>query len=392
VAANEYSGIYRFRNINAIETAAAWVPALKMKIVKLNYYQGIMQRGLEIVVYERARKLAAKGQDVLVIQGGEKANEEVREGVRYRTIPFRYREDPHTETLSIRRRLFLNPRSMDIAKFSVDAFKVLDDFRPDVVTALNNGWQSLLMRLWSWKHKCKLVFWGASGIGWDDRVSIFMHPDLFITKSPRAYVWAKRFALCRLEMIPNGVNVDEFKPDGEVFRTYLQRPIVLTASALTAQKQTDRVVRAMAQVPEASLLIVGNGPEHDRLKQLVDELLPGRCQILPGVPYKQMPMIYRSADAFIMVSASSEALGNVYLEAMATGLPTVATDDPQRRFVLGPKGIFVKPDDTNAVAQAIRQSLTAKTQAEMILQSRNFNWDETTERYLLLLRQITGKS
>jgi glycosyltransferase involved in cell wall biosynthesis len=70
-----------------------------------------------------------------------------------------------------------------------------------------------------------------------------------------------------------------------------------------------------------------------------------------------MSWVYRSADAFCFVPDSQEAFGMVYLEAMATGLPIVASDDPIRRALVGGQGFFADPHDVSLVSKALESAL-----------------------------------
>lgn len=111
-------------------------------------------------------------------------------------------------------------------------------------------------------------------------------------------------------------------------------PVVLCAARLVPRKGQDVLVRALPEVlrdvPDARLLIVGDGPDADRLRRLVrDHGLADRVILAGGHPHSAMPAFYAAADVFAMPSRSRrgglevEGLGIVYLEAQAAGLPVV---------------------------------------------------------------------
>ena len=129
----------------------------------------------------------------------------------------------------------------------------------------------------------------------------------------------------RCALIPNGVDLDRFHPgpaERERFGLPRTGPIVLMVSALIASKNVAEGIAAVARVPGATLVVAGDGPLRDELHKLAGELLPGRFLQLT-VPAPDMPALYRSADAFMHLSLD-ESFGNVFVEAMATGLPIVA--------------------------------------------------------------------
>ncbi|PFG43654.1 phosphatidylinositol alpha-1,6-mannosyltransferase [Isoptericola jiangsuensis] len=114
-------------------------------------------------------------------------------------------------------------------------------------------------------------------------------------------------------------------------------PVVLCAARLVERKGQDVLVRALpavlAAVPDARLLVVGDGPDADRLRRLVAEHGVGAHVVLAGGhPHTAMPAFYAAADVFAMPSRSRrgglevEGLGIVYLEAQAAGLPVVVGD------------------------------------------------------------------
>jgi glycosyltransferase involved in cell wall biosynthesis len=73
---------------------------------------------------------------------------------------------------------------------------------------------------------------------------------------------------------------------------------------------------------------------------------------------QQMPALYHSADAFLHMS-QAEAFGNVYIEALASGLPVVAHDIARHRWVIGDTGFFVDTDDVEATARHLKSALNS---------------------------------
>jgi glycosyltransferase involved in cell wall biosynthesis len=149
----------------------------------------------------------------------------------------------------------------------------------------------------------------------------------------------------RIDVIYNGVDTTRFStaPPHQA-----DAPIVVAAGRLVAQKNfallVDAAARLHAEVPGARFRIAGTGPQHEALRerirtaglQDVIELLGERSDI---------DAVFRAADVFWLTS-SWEGLPNVVIEAMASGLPVVATDVGGARelFVSGREGFLVRPD------------------------------------------------
>jgi phosphatidylinositol alpha-1,6-mannosyltransferase len=142
-------------------------------------------------------------------------------------------------------------------------------------------------------------------------------------------------------MLPSGVDTSLYKPDPagrEEIRARHglgDRPTVVCVSRLVPRKGQDQLIRAVAglrkRIPDVALLIVGGGPYRKRLTELVTELgVEGNVVLTGSVPWAELPAHYAAGDVFAMPARTRgkgldvEALGIVYLEASATGLPVVA--------------------------------------------------------------------
>jgi glycosyltransferase involved in cell wall biosynthesis len=184
-------------------------------------------------------------------------------------------------------------------------------------------------------------------------------------------------------LIPNGIDLRRFSPgSGERVRLGLPegRPIVLMVSALIASKRVSDGIRAMAAVPEAHLVVAGDGALRGEVDALAATLLPGRFTRLTVSP-SDMPALYRSADAFLHLSLL-ESFGNVFVEAMACGLPIIGHDTPRLRWIVGDNEPLVDTQSIPAVAQAIATTLAATTgQADGSTRAERFGWDQVGAAY-----------
>lgn len=165
--------------------------------------------------------------------------------------------------------------------------------------------------------------------------------------------------------IPNSVRTDAFAPPSPAARDDARRRIlreraadaslILSVGRLHEQKNLRTLVDACAMLDDAFvLLLVGDGPERTALERYrIQRGLASRVRFAGAVadvrPY------YHAADVFVLTSRS-EGMPNVVLEAMACGLPIVASDIPPVRAIIrhAVEGVLVPPDDAAEFAAAIR--------------------------------------
>ena len=361
-----------------------------MKIAILHYYQGSVDRGAETFVHHLAKRLAKKS-ELIVFQGGKVKPDLPFKAVQKHPDQGKYPDDdlPVTHLL---KRLFLDSRKRAEFVFTLKCLPELIRFRPDIVIPLNSGWQALIVSILSRFLDASTVIPGESGPGWNDRWNLWVKPHVFVSLTDRQKKWAEKASLCKeveIVKIPNGVDLDQFSSAGKKKKLALQKPIILLVGATIPSKRVEQGIAAVAKLKQGSLLLLGTGPGDKRVDKLGYKLL-GKDRFLHlSVSHQDMPLYYRSSDLFTLCSASSEAFGIVYLEALASGLPCVATDDASRREIVGSAGIFVKnPDDEKEYSQAISQALKKKWGQTPFKQAQKFNWDKVSKKYLSLFETL----
>jgi len=350
-----------------------------MKIAFLNFYQNGVSRGLETFVSELSSRLA-KNHQVLILPSPASAWPSPRE-------------------LSLPRRFFLDPTSLKVALWTIKSLAPLSRFQPEIIFSLNGGWQVLLCSLYCRFSGTKLVIAGQSGPGWDDRWNLLVKPHLFVALTRRQLDWAKQATIWKQDfaLISNGVDLNKFYPAvptrsparrgaGKKLKLALEKPIIMMVAASTPDKRVEQGIRAVARLKQGSLLLLGQGPLDKSINKLGYKLLGKKRFLHTSVTHDQMPNYFRNADVFTLCSVGSEAFGIVYLEAMASGLPCVATADSSRREIVDGAGIFVKdPDDTDEYAKAIEKALTKKWGNTPRRQAEKFSWDEVAAKYEKIL-------
>ncbi len=335
-----------------------------MKIVFISRYQGKVERGVENYAEELAERLGKK-HDV--------------------------------EILTSAWRLLENQKSQKRPGLAAA--------RPGlkIIYPLNGYFQTTGSRLYAWLTGVKLVLGGHAGIGRDDRWNLYMFPDLFIAFSQKGYEWAKKVnPFVKIVKIPHGVDLKKFNPGVKPAQLNLERPIFAAAAQLVPYKRVEETVKAVAKLERGSLLVLGEGPLEKEIDELGNELLNNlssrakrgdldgtRKRYLRLVaPHNQVAKYLRAADVFTLVSEQSEAFGLVYLEAMACGLPIVATDDSLRWELIGDAGVFVKnPEDSREYAGALESAARTDWGDKPEKQAKKFDWEKIADRYL---EEFTG--
>jgi glycosyltransferase involved in cell wall biosynthesis len=190
--------------------------------------------------------------------------------------------------------------------------------------------------------------------------------------------------------IPNGVDLDKFKSQNSKVKI-INKGIktILAVGAATEQKRLDLVIKAVAKLENINLLIAsGGGDKTEEIKRLGKEALGERFEMV-SVPFDKMPEIYRRADVFTLPSAQSESFGNVLVEAMASGLSVVATDDPIRREIVGDAGLFVDQTNIEEYARVLQKTLETNWEDKPRKQAEKFSWDEIAKKYNDLFAELT---
>ena len=161
-------------------------------------------------------------------------------------------------------------------------------------------------------------------------------------------------------VIPHGVDIERFRPG---LATSFRAQHGIAADAFVAlsigtvcyhHKRMDHVIRELAAVPQAHLVIIGqSNQDTPAIRELGQRLMGGRITFTT-LPHEQLPEAYAAADVFVLGSLF-ETFGIVYIEAMAAGLPVVCTQHPNQRSIVE-HGLFVNMAKPGALTAALRDT------------------------------------
>lgn len=206
----------------------------------------------------------------------------------------------------------------------------------------------------------------------------------------------------KVTVLRNGVDLSRFAPTNrEVTRNRLNitGTAWLSVGNLIEGKGHHLAIEALRIVPDARLVVIGEGPLDGRLRRLAGELgVAERVTFIGYVSHAELSAYYSAADALILPSAS-EGMPNVALEAMACGTPVIAT------AVGGIPEIICAPEAGELISE---RSAAAIARAWAVLQqrrndhncssestriyARRFGWSDTTLGQLAMFRRITAVS
>ena len=242
---------------------------------------------------------------------------------------------------------------------------------PHVFVTQNGDWPA-------YANTAEYRFFGCEGL-------VCTNPDYFERNK-------QRWNCC---LIPNGVDIERFvpgPPQRDAFGLPSEKTLVLMVSALIDSKRVEAGIEAVSRLADAHLVVTGDGPLRQRIPEKAASLLQGRFTIL-SLPAEQMPVLYRSADVFLHMSLE-EAFGNVFIEALACGLPVVGHESPRLRWIVGEHGFLVDTNEPGNVASAITSASTraiAKRE-DRIAWAANFSWKRVGQAYRDFLQSVVAES
>ncbi len=181
---------------------------------------------------------------------------------------------------------------------------------------------------------------------------------------------------------------------------------ILFAGRLVRKKGLEHLVKAMPSIvescPDANLVIVGDGPERDRIATLTKTLgIAERINFLGRLPHEQLVQYYRTASVavFPFVRAADgdmEGLGLVVVEAMGCECPVVAGDVPAVRDLIkdGSTGFLCNPDNPDSLSSAVVKTLQQKAEVHEIANNArrfvldNYSWRIAADRYRQIFHSV----
>jgi glycosyltransferase involved in cell wall biosynthesis len=309
----------------------------------------------------------------------------------------RNRAWPETQTTSFARRTLPGLQAF-VERFQLPVHinfgisRAIRDMAPDVVVA--TGFDA--PAFWRAQHVCRrdgrgFVFWNGShassgnfrnGLATAMRRHFVARCDAFLAYGTLAarYLVELGAAPSRIVTSTNAVDTRRFReaiPDRDATRDALGwsgRKVVMYSGRLIPQKGVDILIEAVARCAGNYVLaLVGDGPERARHELRARTVLGDRAVFLGNKPYSELPRIYAAADVLVLPSRN-EVWGLVVNEALAAGVPVIATDETGvAHDLIAPTGagLMVAYGDEVGLANALRHILESDdVRAQMRLAAR----------------------
>ena len=202
----------------------------------------------------------------------------------------------------------------------------------------------------------------------------------------------------KITVLRNGVDVDLFAPVArETMRATLDFRgfTLLSVGNLVAAKGHDLVIAATARIPDAQLVIIGEGPDRARLTALAaTQGVADRVRFVGNMQQDTLRNYYGAADVLILASAR-EGWPNVLLEAMACGTPVIAANTGGTpEIITAPEAGLLLPERNAAAIVSAIHALRKRAPDRNATRAyaERFGWDETSAGQLRIFNDIRAQA
>jgi len=326
--------------------------------------------GIERVVYEQGKRLMQKTFDLMVLTNriGTEKNY-TYDGIRVKcydslNIGFRLGIPYVIPSVSSFRTFLEAVKSCDLIHAhghpylsSLMAAKLAKRYNKPFVLTQHNTFIEY-QGIWNTVERLNDLTVGSHVLRSADRIIV-------VSKATMKYVLSLGANPEKTQIVHNGVDLNRFKPMTEkkdVIRKWLVIPddavVAVTVRRLVYKNGIDTLIEsaeiAIRKNPRLFFIAVGGGPDFAQVKTKVEQLgIEKNFKLAGFISDRDLPFYYNAADLFILPSKSGEGLPLVALEAMACGLPVVATDvGGIREIMIEGYGEIVPPNNPELLAEA----------------------------------------
>jgi phosphatidylinositol alpha-mannosyltransferase len=348
--------------------------------------------GVQVHVRQLAVRLRAKGHEVLVLAPSSSRPAEPFVRVTGRPIRIPYNES--VAPIAPGPRAFRSTR-LALAKFRPDVVHVHEPFvpGPSMFAALRSR-APVVATFHAYADYSRLLDLAAPALRrvWE-RLSL----RIAVSQAAARFVGGPMRER-DMRIVPNGADVELFASAQPAQLPEGRR--ILFVNRLDPRKGFRVMVDAFrilaAERPDTILVVAGDGAERVALRELPIETR-SRVVMLGNVPHQELPPYHAAAEVFCAPSTGRESFGIVLVEAMAAGLPVIATDIPGYREVVRDEveGILVPPRDPDALARSLAQvlddvDLGKRLGAAGRQRARRYSWDTVAAEIEAIYREVTA--
>lgn len=281
---------------------------------------------------------------------------------------------------------------------SLIAAKIAKKHGKPVVLTQHNTFIEYANSLWDhveWLNDCVI---GKENLKEADRIVV-------VSNATRNYVLNLGADAKKTYVLHNGVDVNHFKPLTEAKEEMRQKlgipkaaSVVLTVRRIVYKNGIDTLIesaeKAIKKNTHLVFLVVGKGPDFEKVKEKIVQLgIQENFRFIGFVADSDLPFYYNTADFFVLPSKSGEGLPLVALEAMACGLPVIATNVGGISEIMKEEyGKLVPPDSPETLAEAIlefsqRNLGTLKKDLRLMVE-QEYSWDKNVEKLVEIYEEL----
>jgi len=193
-------------------------------------------------------------------------------------------------------------------------------------------------------------------------------------------------------VVSNGVDIDKFRPMPEAREELRKRfgieedTVLISVGRIVGWKGFQLVIEALKELPDMHYVLIGDGPYLAELKALVNKFnIEDRVSFLGAIDNLELPVYLNMGDVFIQPSIGHEAFGITLIEAMACGLPVVASYNGGMKDIVieGKNGGFFEIKNKKELQEVLQKIINLKDKLyprEYVIQ--NFKWQHTVQQIL----------
>lgn len=365
-----------------------------MRVVLSCPYAWDAPGGVQVHVRDLAARLTSRGHDVLVLAPARErtADHDVRVVGRPIRIPYGGKVAPICFSRASWRRI---GRALEV--FEPDVVHAHEPFSPSTSMLSVLATDAPVVATFHAYHARSRLLEAAAPL----LRTVARRIDAAVAVSRAAARFVSSVVAGDVEIVPNGVDVDRFADPGASAADLPAGRRLLWVGRLDPQKGFPVLVRAFARLAadfdDLSLVVAGDGRDRNSVEWLPDDARR-RVVMLGSVPNDHLPPYHAAAEVFAAPATGHESFGIVLVEALAAGVPVVASDIPGYREVIrdGVDGLLVPPSDAAALAAAVgrllrQPDLAAALAAAGPARAREFSWDVVAPRIEAVYERVAAR-
>ena len=366
--------------------------------------------GIERVVYEQCKRLMQKQFEPLVITHRNYTDKNyVFDGIKVRcydsvNIGFRLGIPYAIPHISSYKTFLESVKSSDLIHVhghpylsSLIAAKIAKRYSKPLVLTQHNTFIEY-NNFWDEIEKLNDLAIGKQALRAADKIIV-------VSNATKNYVLSLGADSEKIRVLHNGVDVNRFRPLTGVKDEMRKKlgiskdsSVVLTVRRLVYKNGIDTLIEsakiAIEKNPRLFFLVVGKGPDFGKVKEKIEELgIQENFRLTGFISDEALPFYYNVADFFVLPSKSGEGLPLVALEAMACGVPVIATNVGGISEVMEEDhGKLVPPNSPDSLAEAILEfshsELSALKKDLRAMIEQKYSWDKNVEKLVEIYEEL----